>query len=125
MNKDIDWIIHCVIPDGIFEGFLDSHTHGLDKYGHKELGTTIYIDERIIGNILNDCGLRIAEGHKFVPGFDDTVIKNFPVLFHEFEDSDKLYLIFPDPNGKFPGDEGCQFPYDRQLIYAEIIEEDK
>ena len=34
-------------------------------------------------------------------------------------------MIMPDPNGKFPEDDDCEFPYNKQLLYAQIIEEDK
>lgn len=136
-NKEIDWIIHyvsnkfcaCCNPEESpisFPLFANVHTHGLAKYGHKELCIPLELDFEIACGILNQCGLKIKyDGIKYAPGKCDDVIKNFPVLFHEFPDSDKLYMIMPDPNGKFPEDEDCEFPYNKQLIYAEIIENDK
>ncbi len=137
-NKVIDWMIHYVQehdceccgkhnenPIG-FTGFANIHTHGLDKYNHKELCIPFDIGFKLAGTILNNCGLRIKLEHQeFVPGKNDSVIRNLPVLFHEFKNSDTLYMIMPDPNGKFPDDEDCEFPYNKQLLYAEIIEKDK
>ena len=137
MNKDIDWVIHyvqnhdCEIcgthdenPTGFYM-FANVHTHGLNKYNHKELCVTLDIGDVLVP-ILNQCGLRIKLGNeKFVPGKDDSVIQNFPVLFHEFPNSDVLYMILPDANGRFPDDENCEFPYNKQLFYAQIIEGDK
>lgn len=134
----IDWIIHYVQEHDCelygkhddnpisFNGFANIHTHGLDKYNHKEICIPLDVGMNLAGRILNLCGLAIKlEGEKFVPGFDDSVIQNLPVLFYEFENSDMIYMIMPDPNGKFPEDDGCEFPYNKQLLYAQIIEEDK
>ena len=134
---NIDWVIHYVqeeiceccdkhneTPIG-FSGFSNIHTHGLGKYNHKEICIPIAIAPQLAQALLNECGLRIKYNNvKFVPGYDYTVIKNFPVLFYEFENSNKLYLILPDHNGKFPNDKNCEFPYNKQLFYAQIIEED-
>lgn len=137
-EKVIDWIIHyvqehdCEIcgkhednPIG-FTGFANIHTHGLSKYNHKELCIPLDLGYKLAITILNQCGLRIKLGNeKFVPGFNDSIIQNLPVLFYEFENSNTLYMIIPDPNGKFPEDDDCEFPYNKQLLYAQIIEEDK
>ena len=137
-EKVIDWIIHyvqehdCEIcgkhednPIG-FTGFANIHTHGLSKYNHKELCIPLDLGYKLAITILNQCGLRIKLGNeKFVPGFNDSIIQNLPVLFYEFENSNTLYMIIPDPNGKFPEDDDCKFPYNKQLLYAQIIEEDK
>lgn len=137
-KKVIDWIIHyvqehdCEIcgkhednPIG-FTGFANIHTHGLSKYNHKELCIPLDLGYKLAVTILNQCGLRIKLGNeKFVPGFNDSVIQNLPVLFYEFENSNMIYMIMPDPNGKFPEDNDCEFPYNKQLLYVQIIEEDK
>lgn len=137
-NKTVDWMIHYVSNKYCdccgeleespisFPLFANIHTHGLDKYNHKELCIPLELDFNIACQILNQCGLRIKyDNVKYVPGRDDTVIQNFPVLFYEFPNSNTLYMIMPDTNGKFPDEEGCEFPYNRQLLYAQIIEEDK
>lgn len=137
-EKIVDWLIHYVQEHDCeicgkheensigFTGFANIHTHGLDKYSHKELCIPLDLGMKLAGTILNNCGIRIKlEQEKFVPGKDESVIKGFPVIFHEFENSDTLYMIMPDPNGNFPDDEECEFPYNKQLFYAQIIEEDK
>ena len=138
-SKTIDWIIHyvqehdCQIcgnhddsPIG-FTGFASIHTHGLNKHGHKEICIPFDIGFELSCMILNQTGLDIKlENKKFTPGLTDGIIRNFPVLFYEVRNnSDTLYMILPDPNGKFPDDEDCKFPYNKQIIYANIIEEDK
>ena len=137
-KKVIDWIIHyvqehdCEIcgkhednPIG-FTGFANIHTHGLSKYNHKELCIPLDLGYKLAVTILNQCGLRIKLGNeKFVPGFNDSIIQNLPILFYEFENSNILYMIMPDPNGKFPEDDDCEFPYNKQLLYVQIIKEDK
>lgn len=138
MKENIDWIIHyvqehdCEIcgkhEDNLigFTGFANIHTHGLNKYNHKELCVPLDLGYRLSCTILNQCGLRIKLGNeKFVPGFNYSVIQDLPVLFYEFENSNTLYMIMPDPNGRFPEDENCEFPFNKQLLYAKIIEEDK
>lgn len=137
-EKVIDWMIHYVQEHDCeicgkhnknhvgFTGFANIHTHGLNLYNHKELCIPLDIGFKLAGTILNQCGLRIKlKNEKFVPDKDYSVIQNLPVLFYEFDNSDTLYMIMPDPNGKFPDDDGCEFPYNKQILYAKIIEEDK
>lgn len=139
MAQIIDWTIHYVQEHDCdicnkhekettgFTEFANIHTHGLDKHGHKELCIPLDIGGNLAMEILNNCGITIAlTGINYVPGKTLGVIQNFPVNFYEFEDSktNTLYMILPDPNGKFPEDSGCSFPYNKQLIYASIIEND-
>lgn len=137
-SKHVDWIIHYVNNNfcdccGVqeqspisFPAFANIHTHGLDRYNHKELCIPLELDSDIACQILNQCGLKIKyDNMKYVQGKQEGVIQGFPVLFYELPNSNTLYMILPDPNGKFPDDEGCEFPYNKQLIYSQIIEEDK
>ena len=135
-DNNIDWIIHYVQEHDCdccgkhneksfgLTGFANIHTHGLDKYGHKELCIPLDIG-KVAGSIINDCGLKIAAGEKFEPGIKFQVIQNYPVFFYEFDkNSDTLYMIMPDKYGRFPVDEDCEFPFNQQMFFAAIIEEE-
>lgn len=91
-------------------GFINAHTHGFDK-------SVNHLDFQIV------CGLRpdmahgffwefmrwIEAGRRFKDG--DVVkklVKGFPVRLKETKECGRpvLRIIFPDKNGKFPGDPG-------------------
>ena len=136
-NKDIDWVIHYAQEHDCdycgkhnensigLSGFANIHTHGLDVYNHKEICIPIDIGN-VAGIIINDCGLKIKfNKEKFEPGLKFGVIKDYPVLFYEFEkESDTLYMFLPDKYGRFPINEDCEFPFNQQKFYASIIEEE-
>ncbi len=121
------WIIHYVTDvsekylDPIYKYIGDFHTHGLDKLGHKELCIPLNIDSRLGASILNCLGEEICNGREFTEScrYSNILTCDFQVV--SFPGSTELFVIFPDENGKFPGDNGCEFPYSEQLKYAEII----
>lgn len=138
---DIDWIIHLVTAskptcehkassDIIYSGFPafgNIHTHGLNQHNHREICIPFQLSSRTAMDILNQCGLRIVnENVEFKEGIDNTVLQgHYNVKFISFENDPTLYMILPDVNNKFPGDEGCEFPYNQQEIYAEIISNER
>lgn len=132
----VDWIIHAVMNDvecsacgtsekPFLDGIADIQTRGMDKYGHPEFQIVLdCIDIRISQQILNSLGLRVAEGERFESGMQaDDVIQNFPVRFQEFMNHKKpvLRVIFPDPNGKFPEEEGCIRDFALQAFPMEFL----
>lgn len=126
MKKDIDWLVIYKKPEtNILKGFTDSHTRGLNLHGHNELATSLCLDPKVICKILNNLGLRILDGERFDKDEirDDLLENHYRLQFKVYGDT--TYVIFPDPNNRLPGEEGCKEPYDKQLIYAEIIENDK
>jgi hypothetical protein len=109
-----------------FDGFVNAHTHGLNFYSHDEICVVLDIGPELVGTILNDIGFRIREEHEqFIEGKYGSIIEDYDVMFYRSNGSKTLYLLFPDPDGRFPGDPGCQHPYDKQKFYADIIEQDK
>lgn len=138
LNKP-NWIIHYV-QDRIcdicgkyekkenhigFAGFVNAHTHGFKDNGHDEMCVVLDIGMKTICTILNDIGFRIREKHEhFDVGLDSSIIQKFNVKFYRSNNSKTLYLLLPDPNGKLPGEIGCQHPYNKQMLYADIIEQE-
>lgn len=132
----IDWIIHYVI-DGVedtpkdfysLDGFGNIHTHGLNRYNNqRELCICLAISDKLAASLLNSMGLRVANGETvFTEGIRDDVLQDkYNVKFITFDNDPTLYMILPDSNNKFPGEEGCESPYDKQEIYAQFISENK
>ena len=143
--NEIDWIIHYVsetnpweeveetIPENdkvIFKGFDafgNIHTHGLNQHNHREICIPFKLPPDTAMDILNRCGLRIVhDSAEFKEGIDHSVLSDgYDAKFISFDNDPTLYLILPDENNKFPGDEDCQYPYNQQEIYAKIISDDK
>ena len=111
-TKIHDWEIHYVIPEK--PCMADCHTHGIGKYGHRELQIVLPIDPEPAAAILNILGRRIRDGEKFLDGqvITDALQNDEPI---RFVDKDGLLrLIFRDPKGRWPEDKGCQHPYNLQ-----------
>lgn len=147
MNKDIDWIIHFVsetepcdmcgdnkkettvgnITYTGFDCFCNIHTHGFNKHNHREMCIPFELNPNVAMGILNNCGLKIANFHEeFKEGICHGVLRDeYDVKFISFKDDPTLYMILPDKNNKFPGDEDCEYPYCQQEIYAKIISDGK
>lgn len=111
-EKKPDWIIHYVNPEKT--GMADCHTHGLDKYGHMELQIVLPIPPSSAAAIMNGLGCRVRDGEKFLDGQEvtDALMNEEPIRF--LEKDGLLRLIFRDPDGNWPEDEDCQYPYDFQ-----------
>jgi hypothetical protein len=120
-----DWQIHAVcnmheeFPQ--YKHIGDYHTHGLDKYGHKELCLPMNFRPEAAVAVLNTIGERISEGAVYFEGLYED---QFPtsVEFVSFPDVDELFVILPDSNGRFPDDpDGCSEYYRDQYKHAELI----
>lgn len=46
MSK-VDWIIHGVAGEDMLSGMVDAHSHGLDRYGSRELQVVLNADAYI------------------------------------------------------------------------------
>jgi hypothetical protein len=143
MNKQVDWIIHYVTehhgcevcgtgpkePKDYygFDGFANIHTHGLTNHGQREICVAIDIGGDVAMSVINSMGIQVLNGETvYTEGIRADVLQgDYDVKFISFDNDPTLYMILPDPNNKFPGDEGCQHPYDKQEWYAQIISDDK
>lgn len=128
----ITWEIHYVNDDycetcgkiakekkGFLEFMCDAHTHGLCEYGHDELQMVLNLPKEMIAYILNTIGMRIAAGERFEPGKDISDILGTPsgkpvVIKTTCLEKGLLRLMLPDPEYRYPGDEGCAYPYNMQ-----------
>ena len=127
-TKKIDWIIHyvangvaCDECGGVEDSFppfmCNAHTHGMQKYGHLDFQIVISLGMSLAGTLLNDIGLRVQAGEQFQDGdVISDLIQGYDVKLIEVQETSRtvLRIIFPDTNGCFPGDEGCEYPYDQQ-----------
>ena len=131
-----DWLIHYVVPtvdkskspDYFYEPYFSNiHTHGLDKYGHRELCLCIALPSETACGLLNTLGMRIANKDTvFTEGIRTDVLSNgMDVQFITFDNDPTLYIILPDANGKLPMDSDCEEPYCYQEKYAKLISDNK
>lgn len=125
-----DWICHYVsngvacdmcnkTEDSFPEFICNAHTHGMEKYNHLDFQIVLDVDAELIGTLLNEMGLRVQMGGKFKSGdvLSDLLVGYDAKLFEVPEkDRTVLRIILPDENNLFPGDEGCQYPYNQQMI---------
>ena len=121
------WIIHCVIPEGEgVECSMDSHTHGLNAYDHPELALVMNLPQAMVGELLNEIGIRIVNGEKFSESgvYNNILVNDYPVelIKTEYKRGDEVMaIILPDENKKLPSDKDCSYPYNMQYEYLEKI----
>lgn len=142
MDRPIDWIIHYVTEHAPcsmcgkeptpeyygFPGFANIHTHGLMKHNNqREICIALDIGMDTAKNLINSMGVEVLYDRTvYTEGTRSDVLNgDFDVKFISFDGDPTLYMILPDPHNKFPGDEDCEAPYDKQEIYAKIISDDK
>ena len=102
------------------------HTHGLDRYGQKELCIVLNLPYETACGILNTMGQRVKDEETiFTEGIRTDVLKNeMDVELLAFDDDPVLYIIFPDTDGKLPMDDDCKEPYKFQHDYATLLHND-
>lgn len=140
MKSNIDWIIHCVangaicekggcVEDCMLPRTCNAHTHGMEKYGHKDFQLVLRYDFREICRILNTLGLRVQAGEKFKAGeLVEGIYGDCPVRLDEFEETGRTVfrVIIPDKNNKFPEDADCTDWYPlQQLSLDELMMGDR
>lgn len=131
-----DWICHLVMVgscDGCGNSeysplspyLCDCHTHGLEKYGSKELQLVVKMQQNMIGYLLNTVGAMIRAGAELKDGdYIDCLLEGYLVLITKNEDSsgkEILRIVVPDVKGLFPKDEGCDTPYSLQGLSTYMI----
>lgn len=120
-QKKKDWIIHYVFPtyDGEMDNMINAHTHGFrEKYSHPEFQIILPISEKLVFTLINEIGMRAAEGQRFSDGYMiDDILSGYSICLKEvWDDAENLVyrIILPDPNGLFPWDDGCEEVYKKQ-----------
>ena len=119
-----DWDIHIVRPTAeeveagrnpFRENMADAHTHGLDKYGSKELQIVLPLEPGLIGYILNTVGGQIRDGLVLNDGMLIGGLFEGDVKLKVYETADVFRLILPDTKFRFP-EESDEDPYCLQYM---------
>lgn len=128
MDKKINWIIHycangavCADCGKVETGYLpftcNAHTHGMERYGHKDFQIVLDLPVEYIGYVLNALGSCVQDGERFCTGelvkFPDGLV----VKLAEFEECGRkvLRVLFPDRVGRFPDQSGCMKLFTLQM----------
>lgn len=94
------------------------NTHGLFRFGHPEFEMVVQLHPQVMARILNLLGLTVKLGEKFEEGakiYFEGVDKEFHLKEFHLDGKRYLRLIVPDHNGRYPEDEGCEYPFSLQL----------
>ena len=132
-NKKPNWIIHSIlngtpcsccgkIEYPFIDGIGDSHTHGMNKYGHPEFQMVLsdvygnYPPE-VIAYVLNTLGQSVRNGARYHPGsFVQGIFLDCPIrLDKRVEGGEELLrVVIPDRFNRWPEDMACEYPYNQQ-----------
>lgn len=135
MKQKVDWLItldgngvtceECGKTENRFvKGYCNAQTIGMFKYGHSEFQMVLHVDHKLIMYTLNSLGLMVQKGRIFHDGdIVDDLFEGYEAKLKEFIENDKkiLRVLIPDPNHKFPEDEGCQLEYTYQALPIEDL----
>ena len=120
MTKQPDWIIH-----GVCGGeFVNFHTHGLERYGHKDFQMVLPYPHHELCRILNTFGDQVRDGKRFQDGdCIQGIYEDCEVQIREFEETGRtvLRVIVPDKNNRFPEEAGCEYPYTIQTMPTDFL----
>jgi len=119
--KKNGFYIHAV-PCSDNDKFMNFHTHGFDRtWDHPDFQMVFPIPPGAVRSIFWTIADRVKAGEKFKAGdLVEKVIKDLPVMFVTAHEGGRqlLRIIFPDKNGKFPNEKGC----DRQFALQPAVE---
>ncbi len=115
----VDWIIHF-IPCGPQPSY---HTHGLDRHGSLELELNLALIPEQAMQFINLIAMEMVEkGKRYQSGDREDDVFNLPFYLYQTTpiqpskpDDRVLRILFCDPAGKYPWEDGCQSPYVEQL----------
>lgn len=132
---EIDWVIHlcangvpCEECGKVETGFLpqtcNAHTHGMEKYHHKDFQLVLALPVKEIARILNTMGLRVQAGERFHDGdLVSGIYEDCDIRLDEYEETGRtvLRVIIPDKYNVFPEDERCMSVYRVQLLETDSL----
>lgn len=110
--EQIGWVAH-VITDTPF-----AHTHGLDEtYNHPDFEVRLAVGPRERYNLLRTLAEAVKQGQVFRTSDEISTLFLSPVRFVERQESRRTVLraIFPDAEGRWPGEIGCHRGFNEQL----------
>lgn len=105
-----DWVIERLIPEDDevkLEGIIDNHTHGLEKYGLKNLAMFLKLDVDETELIMDSIAWLMIQGetfdteHKQYLEFADGSVYDFFLDEIKWHGEDVLRIILSDPECKF------------------------
>ena len=128
-EKGIDallkWQDECIQKYGFYMHavkhgqYVNYHTHGfVDSWQHPDMQMVIPVDAEFAKALFWDFAREIKAGKKYQVGdILDGFIEDHNIRLTEAKECGRavLRVIFPDQNGKFPGDPDCDAKYERQL----------
>jgi len=115
--EKLNWLIHYVADDGGIEYMANSHTHGMDQYGHTDFQVVMNLGSQEISRLLNTMGIRVRDGERF---YASNMVKGLYLDCNIRLDSVMetgrrvLRLVIPDKHNRFPEDPRCMAPYKYQ-----------
>jgi hypothetical protein len=145
----IDWVIHYIVDSCECEQcknaknndnymsemqkkypfFCNCHTHGLEAHGHTEMVVCIDMGAKNIANLLNSFGIILLENNlprlEHDKEYEGFLSNGYKIKVYQPENCPVAFIFMPDKQGKFPGDEGCSWPYNKQQLHADLIIKDK
>ena len=135
MPHKIDWDIHCCmngavcadcgkVEDGFLPYTMNAHTHGMEKYGHKDFQLVLRLPVEETARILNTMGLRVQQGEKFKDGeLVSGIYEDCKVRLEEFTEADRtvLRVIIPDGHNRFPEEPDCSETYRLQSLETDDL----
>lgn len=102
----------------LLKGFVNAHTHGFEQsVDHLNFQLVIALRAEMAHGFFWEFMNWIKAGRRFKDGdVVEKLLKGFPVRLAETTECGRpvLRIIFPDKNGKFPGDKGVDKKYGRQ-----------
>lgn len=107
------WVAHAITSLPLI------HTHGLpEHFGHPDLEIRLAISPDKRYNFLAALVEAVKAGRRFAAGQEDTTVFSVPIRFIVREESGRsvLRVLFPDPDGHFPGDPGCPPAWETQVL---------
>lgn len=130
---EINWIIHCCengacdcgqVESGFLPYTCNAHTHGMEKYGHRDFQLVLNLGHREIMRILNTLGLRVQAGERFKDGdMVSGIYEDCNICLKIYEETGRrvLRVIIPDKYNRFPENPLCTQPYPLQLLPTDML----
>lgn len=110
--EQIGWVVHAITD------MPAAHTHGLEESrGHLDFEVWLPTTPQKQYQLLRALAEAVMNGHRFEAEQEDNTVFTVPVRFVERQETGRTVLraIFPDVNGKWPGEMGCESGYNEQL----------
>ena len=129
LTKDkCSWIVHYntnetnnragVPEDKWYPKFLcNTHTHGLSAFHHRDFQLVLDIGPSSAAFLLNTLAARVRDGEVFKDGelvagvYADCEVK---LAIAKEGNREVFRVLIPDESNRYPGDEGCEYPYSDQ-----------